>query len=1202
MAALANEEKAAADQLVAVYTNALQEIENDYAKILDGTSPLVGSADNINARLAVIAGRAQFYQQQIAKFADPDSAMEAMMVLAPNAYDLGQQYALDQLDGVGASLVKPNRRTVEQSLAGLQSGTVWRDYFNGFAKAATDDVVQALTTGVALGEGIDQIVKRAAGTVNMTTARLRTAVRTQVLDSARMGTLDTYRENASVVKAWIWRCNESTTTCGVCWAMNGTEFPLSVRMATHPNCRCYMTPKTRTFEEIGQEYGMDLADVPETGVTGFDADALFNKRLTPVQQRAVLGPTRHQLWVDQKITLRDMVDRTVSPTWGPGLRLRSVKECVDISQGTIKPTKVLLKPTGGPGTKKPKAPPEPPQAGQTVAEILDLPDIPEPSVGDVDLAAIDGLYIDAKTVLGTKTGGPAGSNTGGPTGFWTGTDGVKRYVKMYDNAEQAIGEVVANELYRRLGVAVPRSRITIWTDDAGNQRILVSNDIMDNQGTLQALGVTKEQAEEVLQGIVPDTWLANWDAVGTGLDNIVVLNNGTLARIDQGGSLLFRAQGKLKPDGPLLKANLQDFWTTNPYYRKIIEKAGHGKATDVPGLDAQLQAIVKVVDDAGGVDKLVQGIVKDIGEQATSKGASLQGAGSSADKIAKVLTKRLEDLQAQINPPTVIDRVAAGVARKSTVQKARESAAQLLQAGKTKQQAVAALKKQGFPKYAAQHAVDKEWQVITGQPPLPATQVQKAYDLAVFGLQSDVSVKDIVEALQAQGISKLTAKKAIKQAQLDTAKPRIKPGTGTPAPDMAPPPAPARGRGTRASTTPAQRPADAPRTITEAQARIDSGDGAVNFQWDGDGIEGLDVRVRPATVDGQDGWYQVRFKVRGAARTRLNEQATDNAYPIMVRDGSRVQFFTSPAGSASEAARGVQRALGRTHRTYRWSSNDEHGFGLDADGTTATGGEVTVFMRGPLTDARFKSVLDRFNVVHRAPTRDDELALAENALAFYFRTRRGGSKEDALARARRDFGIGPEDVVFRYDERGRMMPYLSDEALQRVQQRTGVTGFTHRIQNGEITRSVDGWVQFLSNPDGLLSTTERWGTGVNSSGMSSIADIGTGGGDYVFFRQAKRVRAGANEIVLRRQALGRLDLFAFEDDNYGRVSRAGDTIDNLTTFGSSRETMFKHRVGWDEIETVYVPARYHEEILTNLQARGIQTLGGRPLRDVIKPD
>ena len=246
------------------------------------------------------------------------------------------------------------------------------------------------------------------------------------------------------------------------------------------------------------------------------------------------------------------------------------------------------------------------------------------------------LSLSAETVFGVKTGGPAGSNTGGPTGFWTGTDGVKRYVKLYKSDEQAFGEVVANELYRRLGIKVPESNIVGWVDDAGNKRLLVANTIIENSG----FDLTKESATDVLRGIVADTWIANWDAVGTGLDNVVTTADGGIARIDQGGALLYRAQGEKKGGDALVKPDIADFINNNPDYRRVIETAGFDNAEDLSNF---------VYDQLRVIDELVNGDTESLVGLISSK--ILDGVdndlkvASEINMISAVLEKRLSVLK-----------------------------------------------------------------------------------------------------------------------------------------------------------------------------------------------------------------------------------------------------------------------------------------------------------------------------------------------------------------------------------------------------------------------------------------------------------------------------------------------------------------------------------------------------------------------------
>ena len=51
---------------------------------------------------------------------------------------------------------------------------------------------------------------------------------------------------------------------------------------------------------------------------------------------------------------------------------------------------------------------------------------------------------------------------------------------------------------------------------------------------------------DVREGFVVDAWLGNWDAVGTGANNMMQSKDGKVHRIESGGALLFRAQGQPK--------------------------------------------------------------------------------------------------------------------------------------------------------------------------------------------------------------------------------------------------------------------------------------------------------------------------------------------------------------------------------------------------------------------------------------------------------------------------------------------------------------------------------------------------------------------------------------------------------------------------------------------------------------------------------
>jgi hypothetical protein len=196
-----------------------------------------------------------------------------------------------------------------------------------------------------------------------------------------------------------------------------------------------------------------------------------------------------------------------------------------------------------------------------------------------------------EVVMSKKVGDAAGSNAGG---FYMGDDGVKRYVKFYKDPAQAWNEHVAGQLYRKLGVQVPVTEV--FTTAEGTTAF--ASTIVENVGTVGKLGLNAERARKILDGYTADAFLANWDAVGTGLDNVVESVTGEIIRIDNGGALLYRAQAGLKTTQisvPNLHSwgDLDTLYTKNTYYKSVFDAAGFKGSTDpkflhyhvIPGME-----------------------------------------------------------------------------------------------------------------------------------------------------------------------------------------------------------------------------------------------------------------------------------------------------------------------------------------------------------------------------------------------------------------------------------------------------------------------------------------------------------------------------------------------------------------------------------------------------------------------------------------
>ena len=242
--------------------------------------------------------------------------------------------------------------------------------------------------------------------------------------------------------------------------------------------------------------------------------------------------------------------------------------------------------------------PEAPLTGKATPKAPTVvPNTPPPA----NPLKIEGWKLDPEAVVlgGKMTAGQGGSN---PGGYYTGTDGGKYYVKFYKDAAQAYNEHLANTIYRDLGINAADT--TVFKDAQG--RTVYVSKIIENEGTLGS-NFSKARAETILNGYAADVFLANWDVVGLTYDNIVKLKGDAVARIDNGGSLLYRAKEGRKPVDRLAKLDEWEFFSTkNSKYSAVFENAGVYGGDDL-GARAikQIEAIEALGSRPGGWRKFV---------------------------------------------------------------------------------------------------------------------------------------------------------------------------------------------------------------------------------------------------------------------------------------------------------------------------------------------------------------------------------------------------------------------------------------------------------------------------------------------------------------------------------------------------------------------------------------------------------------------
>jgi len=135
-----------------------------------------------------------------------------------------------------------------------------------------------------------------------------------------------------------------------------------------------------------------------------------------------------------------------------------------------------------------------------------------------------------------RIGPQAGSNPGGL--FVDEETGAKWYVKQPASADIARNEVLAGKLYQAAGVEVPEMEMI----DFQGQPSIASRIIDDLEHGKPA---QLASAAGTREAFLVDAWLANWDVVGLGYDNLLI-KGGRAVRVDTGGALRYRAQGGSK--------------------------------------------------------------------------------------------------------------------------------------------------------------------------------------------------------------------------------------------------------------------------------------------------------------------------------------------------------------------------------------------------------------------------------------------------------------------------------------------------------------------------------------------------------------------------------------------------------------------------------------------------------------------------------
>jgi len=254
-----------------------------------------------------------------------------------NLIDLGtieSTFAVSSLNtAVGASLVavKHTRAQLGALVTGsLIEGAPVQDWW---AKEAGDMFHRFSTQmrmGILRGETINDLVKRVtgpSGVMPITDRRAKALVRTSFQSIANAVRLDTYRQNADVIKGLQALVTLDLRTSTICQArsssswdmegnpLNGTKERFPGHPPWHFNCRTTLIPITKSWKELGvkkdvEEFSIKTQQSMDGKVAG---DLTYEQWLRSKPKKAqieALGRGKWGLWTDGKLTLPQMLDQS----------------------------------------------------------------------------------------------------------------------------------------------------------------------------------------------------------------------------------------------------------------------------------------------------------------------------------------------------------------------------------------------------------------------------------------------------------------------------------------------------------------------------------------------------------------------------------------------------------------------------------------------------------------------------------------------------------------------------------------------------------------------------------------------------------------------------------------------------------------------------------------------------------------------------
>lgn len=228
---------------------------------------------------------------------------------ARNAHTLTAMVPQEIGSSVDVRLVGLNTRAVENIVSIARAGQPLGDLMaRAYGDAATG-MLDRLVEGVALGLNPRETARKMRDEgLSLGLNHLELVARDQQIRAYRTAAQQQY-QRSGVVRGFRRLAAKSDRTCLACLALDGKVYETGELLELHPQDRCTMVPIVRGFPPVQFQTGREWFET-----------------LPAEQQRKMMGPTRHNAWLEGKFDFRDMATRRENNVWGPSAIVTPVSE------------------------------------------------------------------------------------------------------------------------------------------------------------------------------------------------------------------------------------------------------------------------------------------------------------------------------------------------------------------------------------------------------------------------------------------------------------------------------------------------------------------------------------------------------------------------------------------------------------------------------------------------------------------------------------------------------------------------------------------------------------------------------------------------------------------------------------------------------------------------------------------------------------